>query len=173
MMNRISVQLQDELRRYINDNYIPDTGKTADELPVVYPDVEKSADSPLPKKDAVRLETLVDEIGETFTQMLIRLIDERGLSDVDVYKRAGIDRKHFSKIRSNPSYHPRKSTILALAIALKLSLEETVDLLSRAEYALSPGNKADLIVKFFIEHEIYELDAINYVLNEYGQPILK
>ena len=172
-MNHIPVELYDEPLAYIRENYIPDAGESAGAAPAIYRDVEKGVDSLLPKQDAARLETLVDEIGETFSQMLLRLIDERGLSDVDVYKEAGIDRKHFSKIRSNPSYHPRKSTILAFAIALKLDLAETVDLLTRAEYALSPGSKGDLIVKFFIEHEIYDLDTINYVLDEYGQPILR
>ena len=100
------------------------------------------------------------------------MIDASGMSDVDVYKRANLDRKLFSKIRSNPAYHPRKATVLALAIALRLDVQEADDLLSRAEYAFSPGSKADLIVRFFIEHGIYDIDAVNYALDEYGLPIL-
>lgn len=79
----------------------------------------------------------------------------------------------FSKIRSNPACHPRKQTVLALAIALKLSIDDTVDLLARAEYALSPSNKGDLIVKYFIERGIYDIMTINYALDEYGQPLLE
>ena len=69
-------------------------------------------------------------------------------------------------------YHPRKQTVFALAIALQLNIEQTVDLLTSAEYALSPGSKGDLIVKYFIEHEIFDIMTINFALDEYGQPIL-
>ena len=84
------------------------------------------------------LSELMDEIGESFHEKLFKLIDASGMTDVDVYKRAGMDRKLFSKIRSNPAYHPRKTTVLALAIALKLDIKEANDLLSRAEYAFFP-----------------------------------
>ena len=94
------------------------------------------------------------------------------MSDVEVYKRACIDRRLFSKIRSNPAYHPGKSTVLALVFALKLDIKAARDLLARAEYALSPSNKGDLIIKYFIEHQVHDLMALNFTLEEYGQPIL-
>ncbi len=119
------------------------------------------------------LAVLVEEAGETFCEMLFRIIKEKGVKESEVYKNACIDRKLFSKIRSNPMYHPRKQTVLALAIALKLNIEETVDLLTSAEYALSPGSKGDLIVKYFIEHEIFDIMAINFALDEYKQPVLR
>lgn len=114
----------------------------------------------------------MNDIGDSFQDKLFSYIDESGMTDVEVYKKANIDRKLFSKIRSNPMYHPRKQTVLALAIALQLNIEQTVDLLTSAEYALSPGSKGDLIVKYFIEHEIFDIMTINFALDEYGQPIL-
>ena len=104
--------------------------------------------------------------------MLFRKIDESGMSDAEVYKKANLDRKHFSKIRNNPAYHPRKGTILALAIALELDLEETVEFLGKAEYALSPGNKGDLIVRYFIDQGVYDINVINYALDYFEQPML-
>lgn len=120
----------------------------------------------------VTLDQLMNDIGDSFQDKLFSYIDESGMTDVEVYKKANIDRKLFSKIRSNPMYHPRKQTVLALAIALQLDIEQTVDLLTSAEYALSPGSKGDLIVKYFIEHEIFDIMTINFALDEYGQPIL-
>ena len=120
----------------------------------------------------VTLDQLMNDIGDSFQDKLFSYIDESGMTDVEVYKKANIDRKLFSKIRNNPMYHPRKQTVLALAIALQLNIEQTVDLLTSAEYALSPGSKGDLIVKYFIEHEIFDIMTINFALDEYGQPIL-
>ena len=118
------------------------------------------------------LAELLKGAGESFHEMLFRLIDESGMTDVDVDKRAGIDRKLFSKIRSNPACHPRKNTVVALALALKLDLQETEDLLARAEYALSPSNKGDLIIRYCIQHEIYDLMTVNFALEQYGQPVI-
>ena len=107
------------------------------------------------------LEDIFVEPGETFCEKLFRLIHEKNQDDVDVYKRANLDRKHFSKIRSNVNYKPTKKTALALAIALHLDMDETTDLLARAELALSPSNRGDLIVKYFIERQKYDIWEIN------------
>lgn len=123
-------------------------------------------------EDKVTLDQLMNDIGDSFQDKLFSYIDESGMTDVEVYKKANIDRKLFSKIRSNPMYHPRKQTVLALAIALQLNIEQTVDLLTSAEYALSPGSKRDLIVKYFIEHGMFDIMTINFALDEYAQPIL-
>ncbi len=123
-------------------------------------------------RERFTLDQLMEEVGESFHEMLFLRIDMSGMTDVEVYKRANMDRKLFSKIRSNPAYHPRKHTVLALAIALRLSIEETVDLLAHAEYALSPGNKGDLIVRYFIERGVYDITTINYALYEYDQTLL-
>lgn len=114
------------------------------------------------------LENVINRVGETFQQKLFSLIQEKRLDDVDVYKKANLDRKHFSKIRSDIHYSPKKKTAVALSIALQLNLDETKDLLSRAGYALSPSNKGDLIVSYFISRHKYDIWEINTVLFQYG-----
>lgn len=121
---------------------------------------------------SAELDGVVAQLGETFQQRLLRLVDEKGLSDVEVYKKANIDRKLFSKIRCNAEYKPKKKTAVALAIALELDLSETEDLLGRAEIALSPSNKFDLIIRYFIMNHIYDVYTINVALFKYNQPIL-
>ena len=118
------------------------------------------------------LSDVMTHVGENFREMLLRLIDEKGLSDPYVYKRANLDRKLFSKIRCNPDYCPSRKTVIALAIALELTLDETADLLSRAGYAFSPGSKADLIVEFCILNKIYDIFEVDMLLFKYGQPTL-
>ena len=127
---------------------------------------------PAPADKSGSLEDLIKSAGETFQERLLRLIDERKLTDVEVYKKANIDRKLFSKIRCNAEYHPRKRTALALAIALQLDMEETRDLLERAEIALSPSSKADLIITWFIQNRRYNIIEINEALFDHQQPLL-
>jgi O-acetyl-ADP-ribose deacetylase (regulator of RNase III) len=118
------------------------------------------------------LDDLVDNLDEPFSQMLLRLIDAKGMTDVQVYKRANLDRKLFSKIRSNKGYMPSKRTAIALAVALELSLDETDNLLRRAGYAFSHAVKFDVIVEYFISKGKYNVFEINEVLFEYDQPLL-
>lgn len=106
-----------------------------------------------------------------FPLALMRLIEAKGLDPVAVYKRANIDRKLFSKIRTNPDYIPSKKTALALALAMELSLEETEKLLKTAGYALSDALLSDVIVEFFIRGGTYDFDEINAALCTYNQPI--
>lgn len=119
-----------------------------------------------------KLNELMSHMDETFSQMLLRLIDERGLKDSVVYRKANIDRRLFSKIRNDVNYTPTKKTVLAFAIALELSLDETKDLLMKAGYAFSNSSKSDIIISFFIENRNYNVFEINEVLFFYGQPIL-
>ncbi len=128
--------------------------------------------APVASAPDISLDDALDNVGETFQQRLLHLIDESYLSDVDVYKRANMDRKLFSKIRCNKDYKSRKKTALALAIALKLNLDDTVDLLQRAELALSPSSKSDLIVEYFISRQEYDIYNINMALFQHHQPIL-
>lgn len=118
-----------------------------------------------------RLSDVVQQLEEPFCRMLFRLIDQRGMTDVEVYKRANLDRKLFSKLR-RPDYHPGKGTVLALAVALRLNLDETKDLLARAGYALSPCRLSDVIVEFYITEGIYDIDEVNLALFRYGQKLL-
>ena len=121
---------------------------------------------------SISLEDLIGEVGEPFHEVLFEKIARSGMTDVEVYRRANMDRKLFSKIRNNPAYHPGKNTVLALAIALKMNIDDTQDLLSRVEYALSPSSKSDVIIRYFIERRIFDIDLINIALDDHGLTIL-
>ena len=121
---------------------------------------------------AKSLEDVLEKKEDTFQERLFRLIDERGLDDVTVYKRANGNRKNFSKLRCNADYHPKKITAIAYAIALHLDMPEMLDLLSRAGYTLSPNSKFDLIISYFVENRKYNIIDINIALFDYGQPLL-
>ena len=118
------------------------------------------------------LDDILARRGETFQQRLFRLIDERHMTDPEVYKKANIDRKVFSKIRCNPEYHPKKKTAVAFAIALELDMPAMQDLLSRAGLAISPSSKFDLIVSYFVDRKIYDIFEINAALFRYDQELL-
>lgn len=126
----------------------------------------------LAEKSSASLDDILAKPGETFCDKLFNLIHEKNLDDVEVYKKANLDRKHFSKIRSNVKYKPTKKTALALAIALHLNMDETKDLLARAELALSPSNRGDLVVSYFIERGMYDIWEINNMLFKFGLPTL-
>ena len=118
------------------------------------------------------LQDVISQAGETFQESLLRMIDERGLNDTQVYKRANIDRRLFSKIRSNREYSPKRQTAVSLALALELNMDETRDLLGRAGIALSCSSKFDLIISYCIQNGIYDIIRINAILFDYGQPLL-
>lgn len=165
----VSQDLLGPIASYIDQHYVDaqlDTRRrtTPDDELAAYP-----ARAPLSQEP---LDQLVNTLDDSFATALFHLIDARHLTDPEVYKRANIDRRLFSKIRSNPDYVPSKRTAVALAIALHLSLTETNDLLQRAGYALSTSQKGDVIMMYFIGSKSYNIYRINEVLFSYDLPLL-
>ena len=109
---------------------------------------------------------------QTFSQAVLKLIDAKGMTDVETYKRSNIDRRLFSKIRSKANYSPRKSTVLALCVGLKLNVREAQDLLARAGFAFSPCDRRDLIVRYFLESGDHDIAKVNGALYDFDQELL-
>lgn len=118
-----------------------------------------------------KIDDLMNQMDETFSQRLLRMIVERDLTDSEAYTKAYVDRRHFSKIRNDENYSPNKKTVLAFAIALELSIDEAKDLLGSAGFTLSRSSKTDIIVSYFLQNKIYDMFEINEVLEAYKQPL--
>ena len=144
---------------------VPPSIAQANILPTAVPQMAKAAAQP-------SLEALLEKTDAGFSETLLKLIDRTGKKDAEIYKRANIDRKLFSKIRSNPAYKPSKPTAVAFAIALELNLEETRDFIGRAGFALTHSSKFDIIVEYFILHRNYDVFELNEMLFAFDQPLI-
>lgn len=128
--------------------------------------------APMPSAAMPDWNEVVKQTDEGFSEALIRMIDEKGWTDAQCYKKANVDRKLFSKIRSNPAYKPSKPTALAFAVALELSLSEARELIGKAGFALTRSSPFDLVLEYCFRHRIYDVIQINEVLFQFDMPLL-
>lgn len=172
---QISSKLFADIAEYVDDHYVDaHTDSRRDRLRrmSVLEGRALSAGAAAAPMSADNLDDLLAHLDAGFSETLLKLIDRSGKKDAEVYRKANVDRRLFSKIRNNPDYKPSKPTAVAFAIALELSLPETRDLIARAGYALSPSSKFDVIIEYFIMQRDYDIFKINEALFAFDQSLL-
>lgn len=169
---RLGRSINPELEEYIDRHYVEEKKKKEYwfSLQAIVSAAPAPDEDAMPEERESALGDRLKHLTDTFQEYLMYLIDNKGLSNADVYKSAYLTKQLFSKIKLNPDYHPDKGTALRLCVGAQLNLDETKDLLARAGYALSPCDKRDVIFSFFIEQEIYDMLDIDIALEEYGLP---
>ena len=172
---QISSKLFADIAEYVDDHYVDahtDSQRERLRRMSVLESRTLSADAAAAPMAVGGLDRLLAHLDAGFSETLLKLIDRSGKKDSEIYKKANVDRKLFSKIRNNPDYKPSKPTAVAFAIALELSLPETRDLIARAGYALSPSSKFDVIIEYFIMQRDYDIFKINEALFAFDQSLL-
>lgn len=172
---QISSKLFADIAEYVDDHYVDahtDSQRERLRRMSVLESRTLSADAAAAPMAVGGLDSLLAHLDAGFSETLLKLIDRSGKKDAEVYKKANVDRKLFSKIRNNPDYKPSKATAIAFAIALELSLPETRDFIARAGYALSPSSKFDVIIEYFIMQRDYDIFKINEALFAFDQSLL-